>query len=125
MSIEIDAERVLCSLDELDATGCRAFAVGEGGWPLRGFVVRRGDRVFAYQNRCPHAGHPLNLKPHEFLAPDHSLIVCCSHGALFDVTSGYCVDGPCAGESLRPVPVTLVGNCVMLADGVRVEDYET
>jgi nitrite reductase/ring-hydroxylating ferredoxin subunit len=124
MTTEIDAERVLCSLDELDATGCRAFTVGEGDWPLRGLVVRKGDRVYAYQNRCPHAGHPLNLKPHDFLTPDGSLIVCCSHGALFDKTSGYCIDGPCAGDSLTAIPVSVVGNCVMLDQGVRIEDYE-
>ncbi len=38
--LEIDTARVLCSLAELEETGSRGFAVGEGDWPLRGFIVR-------------------------------------------------------------------------------------
>ena len=40
---EIDTTRVLCSLAELDETGSRGFAVGEGDWPLRGFIVKTAD----------------------------------------------------------------------------------
>ena len=42
---EIDTARVLCSLAELDETGSRGFAVGEGDWPLRGFVVEDRGRA--------------------------------------------------------------------------------
>jgi nitrite reductase/ring-hydroxylating ferredoxin subunit len=120
----IDTERVLCSLDDLAASTCRGFRVGDGPWPLSGFVVRKGDRVRAYLNRCPHAGHPLNLRPDDFLTPDRSLIVCCSHGALFDMDSGYCIDGPCAGESLVPIPVEVMAGHVLLAEGVDPADFE-
>lgn len=122
--MEIDTERVLCAVDDLAERPCRGFLVGEGPWRLSGFLVRKGDRVRAYLNRCPHAGHPLNLKPNEFLTPDHSLIVCSSHGALFDIDSGYCVDGPCAGGSLTPIPVQVVAGHVLLAAGVEPADYE-
>jgi nitrite reductase/ring-hydroxylating ferredoxin subunit len=122
--MELDTERVLCALDELAEKPCRGFRVGEGPWPLSGFLVRRGNRIRAYLNRCPHAAHPLNLKPHEFLTPDHSLIVCCSHGALFEIETGYCVDGPCAGESLVNIPIEFIGGHVLLADGVDPADYE-
>jgi nitrite reductase/ring-hydroxylating ferredoxin subunit len=120
----LDTERVLCALDDLAEHPCRGFRVGEGAWPLSGFLVRKGDRIRGYLNRCPHAGHPLNLKPDDFLTPDRSLIVCCSHGALFDLDSGYCIDGPCAGESLVPVPVEVVDGWVLLAEGVDPVDYE-
>jgi nitrite reductase/ring-hydroxylating ferredoxin subunit len=120
----IDTEKVLCALDQLADSPCRGFLVGDGPWPLSGFVVRKGRRVRAYLNRCPHAAHPLNLKPHDFLTPDRSLIVCSSHGALFDIDSGYCVDGPCAGESLVPIPVEVLGGHVLLAADVSASDYE-
>ena len=120
----IDTERVLCALDQLAESPCRGFRVGEGDWPLSGFVVRKGDRVNAYLNRCPHAGHPLNLRPHGFLTPDRSLIVCSSHGALFDLTSGCCIDGPCAGLSLVPIPFEIVDGYVLLAESVDPADYE-
>jgi nitrite reductase/ring-hydroxylating ferredoxin subunit len=124
MITTLDTERVLCAVDDLAETPCRGFRVGEGPWPLSGFVVRKGNAIRAYQNRCPHAGHPLDLKPDQFLAPDHSLIVCSSHGALFEIDTGYCVDGPCAGESLVSIPVELVSGHVLLADGVNPGDYE-
>lgn len=120
----LDTERVLCALDDLAAHPCKGFRVGVGPWPLSGFLVRKGDRIRAYLNRCPHAGHPLNLKPDDFLTPDRSLIVCCSHGALFEMETGYCVDGPCAGASLTRIPVETVAGFVLLADGVEPADYE-
>ncbi|MGH8211038.1 MAG: Rieske (2Fe-2S) protein, partial [Steroidobacteraceae bacterium] len=59
-----------------------------------------------------------NLRPHKFLTPDSALILCSSHGAVFEKRTGYCVAGPCAGNSLRPVPLTVEAGFVMLADGV-------
>ncbi len=85
---------------------------------MRGFVVRAGADVRAYVNNCPHAHHPLNLMPHRFLTPDGSLIVCCSHGALFEKPTGLCVAGPCAGRHLHRVPVQIEAGFVLLADGV-------
>ena len=116
----LDVERVVCRLSDLDAGGARAFTIGGGDWPLRGFVVRAGADVRGYINRCPHAGHPLNLLPNRFLTPDQALILCSSHGALFEKQTGYCVAGPCAGRSLRRVPLEVQAGFVMLADGVDV-----
>ena len=56
--------------------------------------------------------------PNRFLTPDRSLILCSSHGALFTRDEGLCIAGPCPGQSLRRVPVEVVGEYVMLADGV-------
>jgi nitrite reductase/ring-hydroxylating ferredoxin subunit len=117
-SSEIDVTRVLCSLGELESTGSRGFAVGEGDWPLRGFVVKSTRGVAAYVNTCPHAGHPLNFRPDRFLTSDRSLILCASHGALFTRDEGLCIAGPCPGQSLTPVPIEVVGEYVMLAAGV-------
>ncbi|MDB6089563.1 MAG: hypothetical protein JWN85_2347 [Gammaproteobacteria bacterium] len=114
----LDVERVICRLADIQAPGARGFTIGTGDWPLRGLVVRVGNEVRGYVNHCPHAGHPLNLQPHRFLTPDNALILCSSHGALFDKLTGYCVAGPCAGRSLRPVPLTLESGFVMLADRV-------
>ena len=60
---EVDLARVICPLHELADPGARGFTMGEGDWPLRGFVVRRGGNVHAYVNHCPHAGFPLNWNP--------------------------------------------------------------
>jgi len=115
---DFDVERVVCRLSDLDEHGSRAFTIGAGDWPLRGFVVRVGSEVRGYVNYCPHAGHPLNLRPHRFLTSDGGLILCSSHGALFEKQTGYCVAGPCTGQSLRTVPLTVEAGFVMLADDV-------
>ena len=118
---ELDVTRVLCSLAELEPTGSRGFSVGEGDWPLRGFVVKTAPAVAAYVNYCPHAGHPLNMRPNRFLTPDGSLLLCCSHGALFARDNGLCIAGPCQGQKLTPIPVEVMSGYVLLAEGVDVD----
>jgi nitrite reductase/ring-hydroxylating ferredoxin subunit len=120
---DIDLERVICRLSDLGDAGARGFTMGRGDWPLRGFVVRTQDGVRGYVNRCPHAGHPLNLGPNRFLTPGGELILCASHGALFDRESGLCIAGPCGGQSLTSVPLTIESGFVMLAEGVDTEAY--
>jgi nitrite reductase/ring-hydroxylating ferredoxin subunit len=111
----VDLERVVCRVSDLDSPGARGFTIGTGDWPLRGFVVRAGADIRGYLNDCPHAHHPLNLLPHRFLSADGSLIVCSSHGALFEKLTGVCVAGPCAGASLRSVPLQVEAGFVLLA----------
>jgi nitrite reductase/ring-hydroxylating ferredoxin subunit len=94
-------------LSDIPDPGCREFSIGEGDWPFRGFVVRRGDEVFAYQNYCVHAGHPLNWSPDSFLTKDRAAIICSSHGATFQIDTGKCFAGPCVGKTLRQVAVSL------------------
>jgi len=119
---ELDLTRVICPLHELADPGARGFTMGEGDWPLRGFVVRRGETVRAYVNHCPHAGFPLNISPDRFLAPHVPLILCVMHGALFEIESGECVSGPCAGLALRALPVRVASGYVMLGDDVPLEE---
>jgi naringenin degradation protein FdeD len=115
---QIDVERIICRLDDLDPGGARGFAIGGGDWPLRGFVVRINNDVRGFVNWCPHAGHPLNLRPHRFLTADGTLIVCASHGALFEKSTGLCVAGPCAGQHLQTLPLRIESGFVMLTDEV-------
>jgi nitrite reductase/ring-hydroxylating ferredoxin subunit len=122
MTHEIDTARVICAFAALDDPGSRAFTLGSGDWPLRGFVVRRGAQVFGYVNRCPHQQHPLNWRPDQFLAPDGSVILCSSHGAIFDIASGTCIAGPCPGRGLQRLPLRLEAGLVILGDGVPLEE---
>ena len=94
------SEWPVCHFDELPDPGAKGFLVGDGEWPFRGFVVRKSQEVFAYANVCPHQRHPLDLLPDVFLTDDRESIRCSSHGALFDLTSGLCVFGPCVGHKL-------------------------
>ncbi|RMF15821.1 MAG: Rieske (2Fe-2S) protein [Gammaproteobacteria bacterium] len=95
--------RALCRLDELEATGGRSVEVD--GRPL--MVIRHQEQVHAYLNQCPHQHVELNWQPDRFFDPDGLYLQCSLHGALFRPESGVCIFGPCAGQSLTPVPVEI------------------
>ncbi len=87
----------LCASALLVEGQSRGFTLAEN----KLLAVRRDGRVYAYQNRCPHRGVPLEWQPDQFLDHSNSLIQCATHGALFLIESGECVAGPCAGQSLQ------------------------
>jgi nitrite reductase/ring-hydroxylating ferredoxin subunit len=94
--------RALCPLAELVDGETRGFPLG----PEHGlFIVHRAGRVYAYRNRCPHTGGPLEWLPDRFLDPSGQYIQCALHGALFHIEDGACVYGPCDGRGLEPLPV--------------------
>lgn len=108
---------------DLGDPGSREFAVWAGAWPLRGFLVRKGDQIYAYVNRCPHAGQPLNRSPDGFLDASNKLIMCRSHGAMFEIESGLCVDGICSGQRLQSLPVSVVDGVVSLTYDVSLQQW--
>ncbi len=79
-------------------------------------VVRRGDEVFAYLNRCPHTGGPMDWVEGRFLSVDGDLIQCSLHGALFRIQDGRCLSGPCAGQYLTKMAVVLDDEVITLPD---------
>ncbi len=107
-------EKPLMRLDQVPDGESRGFKVYFQGDMLDGFLVRRGDRVFAYVNSCPHTGAPLDWSPDQFLDTSGELIQCAIHGARFDIASGLCVHGPCVNEHLRSVPVAVRDGTICL-----------
>ena len=78
------------------------------------FVCRDKDgTIRAYENHCPHAGGPLNLIPDRFFMRDSEFLMCTRHAALFSASNGVCMKGPCAGDALRGLPISVD------QDGVR------
>lgn len=92
---------VLCALSDLEDPGSRGFTVEAQDGTFDIFVVRVGENIYGYINVCPHAGTPLDWKPHQFLAPDRQTIQCATHGARFEIATGKCIFGPCKGAALR------------------------
>ncbi len=108
--------RVLCRLDDIEDGQAKGFTLGQGleageGLEAREiFVVREGARAFGYVNSCPHLGTPLDWQGDRFISLDSGLIMCATHGALFEIEDGFCVDGPCVGQNLEPAPVVIDGD---------------
>ncbi len=102
--------RVLCRLDDIEDCQAKGFTPGPGLEAREIFVVRQGARAFGYVNACPHLGTPLDWQVDRFIALDSGLLMCATHGALFQIADGFCVDGPCVRESLEPVPVIVDGD---------------
>jgi len=120
----VPAGTVLARLADLPDGASREFILGEGSWPPSGLLVRVGDAVHAYLNKCPHALRPLNFLPDRFLSPDGELIQCTAHGALFEKETGLCIAGPCVDESLRRIAITVQDGQVRLAETLDVERLE-
>lgn len=99
----------LCALGEIGDPGARGFRFRDGEALFAGFVVRRGELVAGYVDRCPHAGWPLAAPDERFLTRRGEHILCSGHGALFALADGACVAGPCGGARLRPWPVEARG----------------
>lgn len=97
----------LCPLDDLVVGGTRNFVLQMRSGRFHGFVVRRGETVHGYLDRCPHAGLPLAQELDRYLTPDGMMIACSWHGALFSIDEGRCVGGPCIGRSLTTWPVVI------------------
>lgn len=97
----------LCTLASIEDEEARGFTLGSGTNRLELLIYRRGGAVFGYVNCCPHAGTPLEMEPDRFMTADGSLLLCHTHGALFEPTSGLCVAGPCRGKRLPPLDLVI------------------
>ncbi len=89
-------------LDELEDPGCREFGIGDGDWPFHGFVVRQGEKVYAYLKYCVHVGHPLNWSVTSLpkgQAVRHYL--CVAWRCTYEIETSQCFCGPGSGGSLR------------------------
>lgn len=110
----------LCAIAEIPDGGAREIEADVGGIAESLILTRRGKRVSAFLNVCPHAGRRLDWAPGQFLI-DRGLLVCAVHGASFGLSTGVCVGGPCRGASLREVATEIRDAQVWLAvaDAIR------
>ncbi len=125
---------VICAMNEIPSQKAKGFVLmrldGDGAarpWPV--LVVRWGRQVFGYVNKCPHDGVNLDWERNHFLDPNGTRLMCGKHGALFDLGTGACVEGPCKGQALQPVALSILDGdiCVMgvtLAEDDELADME-
>ena len=94
--------RRLAQLEEIPDGTARGFdPLGDGEPSL--FIVRQGETLYAYRDRCPHQGSRMAWRRDAYLNRSGDRIVCYGHGAEFAVANGQCVSGPCLGQGLERV----------------------
>ena len=109
-------ESVVCESGEIAEGGAGVrFVVAAGGAPQPAFAIRYRGVACAYVNRCPHAGTELDWQPGEFFDLTGHLLVCATHGALFDPLTGSCVAGPCRGACLERIELSERDGRVLVA----------
>ena len=111
-----DEGDVICATEALveGGKGVRFALPPPARQPATGFAVRYEGKVHAFVNRCPHLGVELDWQPGEFFEGTGLYLVCSTHGALFEPSSGFCFAGPCRGASLEKVDVEEQGGRIVL-----------
>lgn len=59
----------------------------------------------AYLNECKHLPVPLDGGTGDVLDYTRRYLLCGTHGALYELSTGRCVEGPCVGERLTALRV--------------------
>lgn len=91
-----DAQRVICASHELvDSGGGVRFEVEYFGERVPAFAVRYRGRAHAYLNRCAHVAMELDWQEGVFFDAEGRDLVCATHGATYEPSSGRCLSGPC------------------------------
>ena len=93
------ADAVVARLRDIPDGGLLGAALPDG---TRIVLVRRGDRVTALADSCPHQAMPLSSGE---LLPNGA-VECPWHGARFDCETGRCRMGP-ATDDVATYPVTV------------------
>lgn len=86
------------------ALGLR-FELNLHGKPMPAFAVRYEGQAFAYLNQCAHVAMELDWQPGHFFDLEQRYLMCATHGAVYEPTTGVCVAGPCTGKKLIPIQI--------------------
>lgn len=107
---------VLARVSEIADPGAiaRDFREGIAIWSV--LITRTGDQIAAFENRCAHAGFPLERFDGRVVVLEGKYLMCAAHGACFALMTGAVLSGPGpAGRGLTPVPVRVEGEEVVLS----------
>ncbi len=91
------------------------FRTGDALYSL--IIARDDQRIYAYENSCPHARAPLERFDGVMIVEQKRFIVCAMHGASFGLTDGKCVGGPALGTALTREAIYVEAGIVRLGVG--------
>lgn len=96
----------VCTFDGLGDGTVQSLELG--AFPI--LIVRRGDRIFAFVNACPHQYLPLDHRGDRILSADGAMLRCTNHQAGFLIETGEGVDGFGVGTCLDKIPVSIAAD---------------
>lgn len=97
----------VCKFEDLEDPGSMGFDLPDTGDQRGIFIIKKDGRVYGYVNSCPHTGANLEWQEHQFLDMDKAFIQCSTHDAIFEIDTGLCIQGPCAGDCLTAIGVSV------------------
>ncbi|MBV0902389.1 Rieske (2Fe-2S) protein [Haloarcula salina] len=107
--------RCIAALDAVPSDSTLVFEARDGRRGVECILHRAGDAVVAWKNSCPHEPDvPLDRGRGATVRGDR--LVCHKHGAQFEREDGVCTHGPCAGDVLDGVAVSVRDGDVYLTD---------
>jgi nitrite reductase/ring-hydroxylating ferredoxin subunit len=68
-------------------------------------VQFKNKEYIAFYNACPHQNRRMDYATDSFLTSQSGTIICPAHGAEFNPDTGFCINGPCRGQSLSTVHI--------------------
>ncbi len=105
---------LVCTLADLKESGCFSWENAINKPPVQYFLIYHENKVHSYLNRCPHTGVNLDWLPNQFLDSNNEFIQCATHGALFRIEDGRCLQGPCVGDQLQIINNEVIGANIYL-----------
>src|SRR5437870_1968857 len=72
-----------------------------------GFAALFQEQIIVYENLCRHLPVSIDYGDNRFFTGDGKNIICQTHGAIYDPSSGLCTQEPCEGASLFKIPFEL------------------
>ncbi len=119
---------VICDADSFAPGAAKDFRlsrIDENGEtrPFPIVVIRTAANEYVgYANACAHKSVMLNAGNGKFFSQDKKFLECGQHGALYEIETGLCVDGPCKGKSLKPIALAVIDDEVCVCGVKLVED---
>ena len=105
----------LCQSGGIEECQVKEFRFGgDSPFAFRLFIYNDAGEFRAFRNSCPHYDVPLNHIPGDVFTTDHRYFLCSTHFAKFEKDSGLCVEGPCSGTALEPIPLQRKGDDLLI-----------
>jgi nitrite reductase/ring-hydroxylating ferredoxin subunit len=105
--------RVVAEAGELADGTTKKFELNCGRRCVEGILVQYKGKLYSYVNRCCHVSMPMDWVDNQFFTEDRRYLICATHGATYEPTTGECVWGPCYGGCLQSVPIEIIDGRVL------------